>query len=302
MKLIEQRRQWLKMCGVLPFAGLIAPSFSFARGEVSEGQLLKTSLNAYSFNEPLMNKTMSLEDLLVFASLHHFDGIDLTGYYFPSYPAVPSDEFIYYIKRKAHLLGLSVSGMGVRNDFTQHNRDLRRLEVERVKNWIIVAAKMGAPVLRVFSGVIIPKDYSWMDIATWMAEDLKECADFGQKYGVIVGLQNHNDFIKTAEEVHKIFDMVRHEWLGLVLDIGSYRTGDPYEQIKSTIPLAVNWQIKENIFENGIEKKVDLAKLFNLIKNSTYKGYIPIETLGKGDPNIKVAAFKREVDFALSTN
>jgi sugar phosphate isomerase/epimerase len=302
MKLIEQRRQWLKMCGVLPFAGLIAPSFSFARGEVSEGQLLKTSLNAYSFNEPLMNKTMSLEDLLVFASLHHFDGIDLTGYYFPGYPAVPSDEFIYHIKRKAHLLGLSVSGMGVRNDFTQPNRDLRRLEVERVKNWIVVAAKMGAPVLRVFSGVIIPKDYSGMKIATWMAEDLKECADFGQKYGVIIGIQNHNDFIKTAEEVHKIFDMVQHEWLGLVLDIGSYRTGDPYEQIKSTISLAVNWQIKEHIFENGIEKKVDLAKLFKLIKNSTYKGFIPIETLGKGDPNIKVAAFKKEVDFALSTN
>ena len=301
MQLREQRRQWLKMCGVLPFAGLIAPSFSLVKGESTGGQLLKTSLNAYSFNEPLMNKTMSLEDLLVFASMHHFDGIDLTGYYFPGYPAVPSDEFIYYIKRKAHLLGLSVSGMGVRNDFTQPNRDLRRLEVERVKNWIIVAAKMGAPVLRVFSGVIIPKDYSWMDIATWMAEDLKECADFGQKYGIIIGMQNHNDFIKTAEEVHKIFDMVQHEWFGLILDIGSYRTGDPYEQIKSTIPLAVNWQIKENIFENGIEKKVDLTKLFNLIKNSTYKGFIPIETLGKGDPNIKVAAFKKEVDFALSS-
>jgi sugar phosphate isomerase/epimerase len=249
-----------------------------------------------------MNKTMSLDDLLVFASLHHFDGIDLTGYYFHGYPTVPSDEFIYHIKRKAHLLGLSISGMGVRNDFTQPNKDLRRLEVERVKNWIVVAAKMGAPVLRVFSGVIIPKEYSWMDIATWMAEDLKECADFGQKYGVIVGIQNHNDFIKTAEEVHNIFDMVQHEWLGLVLDIGSYRTGDPYEQIKSTIPLAVNWQIKENIYENGIEKKVDLAKLFDLIKNSTYKGFIPIETLGNGDPNIKVAAFKKEVDFALSSN
>ncbi|MCE2771180.1 MAG: sugar phosphate isomerase/epimerase [Saprospiraceae bacterium] len=301
MQLREQRRQWLKMCGVLPFAGLIAPSFSLVKGESTGGQLLKTSLNAYSFNEPLMNKSMSLEDLLVFASLHHFDGIDLTGYYFPGYPSVPSDEFIYQIKRKAHLLGLSISGMGIRNDFTQPNRDLRRLEVERVKNWIVVAAKMGASVLRVFSGVIIPKDYSWMDIATWMAEDFKECADFGRKYGIIIGMQNHNDFIKTAEEVHKIFGMVQHEWFGLILDIGSYRTGDPYEQIKSTIPLAVNWQIKENIFENGIEKKVDLAKLFNLIKNSTYKGFIPIETLGKGDPNIKVAAFKKEVDFALSS-
>jgi len=56
----EQRRQWLKMCGVLPFAGLIAPSFSFAKGEATEGQLLKTSLNSYSFNEPLMYNTLSL--------------------------------------------------------------------------------------------------------------------------------------------------------------------------------------------------------------------------------------------------
>ena len=103
MQLREQRRQWLKMCGVLPFAGLISPSPSLFEDEVLGTKSLKTSLNAYSFNEPLMNKTMSLDDLLVFASLHQFDGIDLTGYYFPGYPTVPSDEFIYHIKRKAHL-------------------------------------------------------------------------------------------------------------------------------------------------------------------------------------------------------
>lgn len=100
MQLREQRRQWLKMCSVLPFAGLISPSLSLFEDKVMGTKSLKTSLNAYSFNEPLMNKTMSLEDLLVFASLHHFDGIDLTGYYFPGYPTVPSDEFIYHIKKK----------------------------------------------------------------------------------------------------------------------------------------------------------------------------------------------------------
>lgn len=302
MQRMEQRRQWLKIGGLIPLAGLISPALSIFNGENLGVKLLKTSLNAYSFNEPLMNKTMRLDDLLVFASQQHFDGVDLTGYYFPDYPNVPSDEYIFHIKKKAHHLGLSVSGMGVRNDFTQPDREVRRREVERVKNWIIVAAKMGAPVLRIFSGVIIPKDYSWLEIATWMADDLKECADFGAKYGVFTAIQNHNDFIKTADDVHKIFDMVRHDWLGLVLDIGSYRSGDPYEQIKSTIQYAVNWQIKENIFENGIEKKVDLAKLFNIIKNSAYKGFIPIETLGKGDPFTKVAAFKKEVDFALSSN
>ena len=103
MQLREQRRQWLKMCGVLPFAGLIAPSFSLVKGESTGGQLLKTSLNAYSFNEPLMNKTMNLEDLLVYCSEQGFAGVDLTGYYFPDYPKVPSDEFIYHLKKSSFI-------------------------------------------------------------------------------------------------------------------------------------------------------------------------------------------------------
>ena len=261
---------------------------------------LKTSLNAYSFNEPLMNKTMNLDDLLEFCSEQGFAGVDLTGYYFPGYPKVPTDEFIYHIKRKAHLLGLSISGTGIRNDFTQPDKKLRALEVQRVKDWINVAAKLGAPVLRIFSGVLNPKEFTWDEIAAWMAIDLIECVEYGKERGVIVALQNHNDFIKTSDDVHRIFKLVNKEWFGLVLDIGSYRIGDPYEQIKTTIPFAVNWQIKELIYENGQETKVDLSRIFKLINASDYKGFIPIETLGKGDPKLKVAAFKKEVDLALS--
>lgn len=46
--------------------------------------------------------------------------------------------------------------------------------------------------------------------------------------------------------------------------------------------------------------KADLSLIFKLIIESEYKGFIPIETLGKGDPKLKVAAFKKEVDLALS--
>jgi sugar phosphate isomerase/epimerase len=90
------------------------------------------------------------------------------------------------------------------------------------------------------------------------------------------------------------------EWFGLILDIGSYQKGDPYEQIKRTIPYAVNWQLKENMFENGKEVKTDLKKIFKIIKESGYRGYIPIETLGKGDPKEKVAVFLEEVRSALN--
>jgi sugar phosphate isomerase/epimerase len=266
----------------------------------SKHSKLKTSLNAYSFNDPLMAKTMNLDDLLDFCAAQNFDGVDLTGYYFPGYPKVPSDEYIYHIKRKAHLLGVSISGTGVRNDFTNPDANKRKEDIQLIKNWIECASKLGAPVIRIFAGVMIPKEFSWDQIAAWMVKDIQECVEYGQKHGVIVAIQNHNDFIKTADEAIKIIKMVSREWFGLILDTGSYRSGDPYEQIARTIPYAVNWQVKENIYVNGKEVKTDLVRLFKLIKESGYRGYVPVETLGKGDPKEKVPRFIDEVRKALT--
>ena len=163
-----------------------------------------------------------------------------------------------------------------------------------------MASKLGAPVIRIFAGVMNPiKEYSWDTIAAWMVKDIKECVEYGQKHGVIVAIQNHHDFIQTADDAIKIIKMVDMEWFGLILDTGSYHQGDPYEQIARTIPYCVNWQVKENIFVNGVEVKTDLKRLFKIIKNSGYRGYIPIETLGKGDPKVKVAMFIEEVREAM---
>jgi sugar phosphate isomerase/epimerase len=260
---------------------------------------LKTSLNAYSFNAPLTDKSMNLDDLLDFCAVQNFDGVDLTGYYFPNYPQVPSDEYIYHIKRKAHLLGLEITGTGIRNDYTNPDPEKRKADVQMIKQWIEVASKLGAPVIRVFSGVIRPKEYTWDQIATWMVKDIRECVEYGQKHGVIVAIQNHNDFIQTADDVIKIMKMVNMEWFGLILDIGSYHQGDPYTQIAQTVQYAVNWQVKENIFVDGVEVKTDLKRLFKIIKESGYRGSLPIETLGKGDSKEKVSKFLKEVQQAL---
>lgn len=198
---------------------------------------LKISLNAYSFNEPLMAKTMDLDDLLSFCAAHNFDGVDLTGYYFPGYPKAPSDEYIYHIKRKAHLLGVSISGTGVRNDFTNPDANKRKEDVQLVKSWIECASKLGAPVIRIFAGVMIPKEFSWDQIAAWMVKDIQECVEYGQNHGVIVAIQNHNDFIKTAEDVIKIIKLVNREWFGLILcrwqrsENGFSKTFQTYQRI-----------------------------------------------------------------------
>lgn len=266
------------------------------------GSKLRISLNAYSFNEPLSKGKMTLDELLEFCAENEFDAVDLTGYYFPGYPAVPEDKYIFHLKQKAHRLGLDISGTGVRNNFSIPDKSKRKNDIKLIKNWIEVAAKLGAPVIRVFSGLQIPEGHTWDEVTSWMIKDLKECADYGKEHGVFVAIQNHNDFIKTGEQAQKIIELVNSDWFALVLDIGSYRTGDPYKQIENTAKFAVNWQLKELMFIDGSEQKTNLNKVIGIIKSSGYRGYVPIETLGAGDPKVKVPVFLAEVRKALAAN
>ena len=260
---------------------------------------LKTSLNAYSFNGPLTKGEMNLDQLLEYCAAIQLDAVDLTAYYFPGYPEVPTDEYLYHIKQKAFLLGLEISGTGVRNDFTDPDPAKRKASVELVKKWIVAAEKLGAPVIRVFSGTADTKGLPREKVVDYMVADFKECAEFGKAHGVVVAIQNHNDFIKTADQIIEVIQRVNSDWFGLILDVGSYRTGDPYLEIAQSIPYAVNWQLKETVFVNGVEQKVDLDRLMKIIQQSGYRGYIPLETLGEGDPKVKVPRFLKEIREAM---
>jgi hypothetical protein len=48
-----------------------------------------------------------------------------------------------------------------------------------------------------------------------------------------------------------------------------------------------------------VETKTDLKKIAAILKNAGYRGYIPIETLGAGDPTEKVIRFYNEVKEAI---
>ena len=299
------RRRFLKTMMALPAAGALGTlsniqhALSQQKPDRKGGARLKTSLNAYSFDASLKDGSMNLELLLDFCAGQGFDGVDLTGYYFPGYPEVPDDAYVYRIKRKAFLLGLDISGTGVRNDFTCTDGDKRKADVALVKNWIVSAAKLGAPVIRVFAGKQDTTGYTWEQVADWMVKDLTECVNFGRDHGVLVAVQNHNDFIKSADQALTILRMVDSPWFGLILDTGSFRTDDPYEEIAIAAPFAVNWQVKENIFIAGEQVRTDLRKIVKILRAAGYRGYIPIETLGPGDPKVKVPELLEELRSAL---
>jgi len=302
--------------GILPAASVLAREPIKRAGDSA----LKISLNAYSFSKLLNDQIkkrgpgISLLDLLEFCAKNGFDGLDPTGYFFPTYPEVPSDEYINNFKRRAFELGIGISGTGVRNNFTTSDKLVRTAAITHIKEWVEVAAKLGAPVLRVFADTQM-RAMTWKDVAKdctreqvqeWIVAALAECTEHGKKYGVIIGVQNHGDFLQTGQQLLDLINAVNSDWCGAIVDTGYFRTKDPYVDMAEVAPYAVNWQIKQSPSADNPEIPIDLPRLIKIVRTSGYRGYLPIETLSHAntvyDPFTVVPAFLKQLKDALAQN
>jgi sugar phosphate isomerase/epimerase len=316
------RRGFLKTASALAFcaAGAASQPTALAQEPIRRvgGSALKISLNAYSFSKLLNDQVkgrgpgISLMDLLEFCAKNNFDGVDPTGYFFPGYPALPSDKYVNELKRRAFELGLGISGTGVRNNFTTSEAAVRAEGVKHIKEWVEVAARLGAPVLRVFADTQM-KGQSWQTVAPgytreqvqeWIVAALKECTAHGEKFGVIIGVQNHGDFLQSGDQLLALIKAVDSPWCGAIVDTGYFRTKDPYADIAQVAPYAVNWQIKQSPFGEENNQPTDLVRLVQIVRAAAYRGYLPIETLSPKnkvyDPFTVVPAFLKELRQAIA--
>ena len=316
MNIFPSRREFLKRAALLASTTALSfPTMDVAAAIVpvrrTGGPFLRPSLNAFSFLELLnanmkdASKGIDLFGICDYCAGHDIEAVDLTGYFFPAYPKAPSDAYVNRIKRHAHDLGIDISGTGVRNDFATADKAVRASGVELAKNWIEVAARLGAPVVRVFAGPQPPhKDWKSAsgnatrdDVEAWMADSVRECAEHGAKFGVIVAVQNHGDFLSSGPQHLSLLNRVDHPWCGPLVDTGMYLTEDPYADIALMAPHAVNWQIKETLCSTMASPATDFSKLAKLIHASGYRGYLPIETLSMKrkdyDPAVEIAKVLR---------
>lgn len=270
-----------------------------AEGLPEERSPITPVLNAYSFNRPLLDGKMSLEELFRFSAQTGFPGVDLTAYYIPGYPEVPGDEILFGIRRLAFRTGLAISGTGVRNDFTVSPGELER-EIALVKRWIVAASKMGAPHLRVFAGRQEPPQEDRTKVMDQVMRSFRDCTEFAAKYGIVLTFQNHYDFIKTTDEILEVMQSLESEWFGLMLDIGSVEGPDPYRNMERLIPHAVTWQVKEQVRTGSGTLATDFDRLMEIVRKAGYRGYFPLETLGEGDPREKVRRLYASVTSTLT--
>ena len=292
-----------------PFRHAAAPLAAALSGSDPEALQNRISLNVYSFNIALNSYiqgrsgfSVALIDLLQFCQQQGIPALDATGYYWwntttkTGYPAVPPAADIKAFKDEAKASGIVISGTGVQNNFASPFADQRESDLRLVRSWCEVAAELGAPVLRVFAGPI-PQGYGWDQVSTWMVDCLGRCAEYGKEMGIKIGVQNHGDMLKTADQCIKILRMVDSDWLGAVNDTGYFLTPNPYDDIARLMPYTITLQVKESVraVKNFQAAATALARFVAIIRQSGYSGWLPVETLQPVatdyDPRAAVPAF-----------
>ena len=274
------RRQFLQS-SLLAGAGLAAGAGSVGAIEPirrAGPAHMRLSLAAYSFRQALDLKkksksAMTIDDFIDLCADMDLDAVELTAYYFPRTTA----EYLAHLKGRCTRLGLDVSGTAVGNNFCVPEADKLKAQIESVKQWIEHSARLGAKTMRIFAGNVARGDNE-ENARRRCIEAIQESCDHAAKFGLYLALENHGGITGNAEQVLALVKAVKHDYFGLNLDTGNFRTADPYADLEKIAPYAVTVQIKTEIQRAGMKKEdADLQRLINILRAVRYRGYVALE-------------------------
>lgn len=214
----------------------------------------------------------------------HDCAAEVTSYYFP---ANLDAAYMLKLKRHAFVRGVELCGTAVGNTFTVPAGEKRDREIKHVKTWIDNAALMGVPHIRVFAG---NAEGQPLEVAKKNCiAALEECGAYAAEKGVFLGIENHGGIVAEADVLIDIVRSVKSPWLGINLDTGNFRTGDPYADLERCAPYAVNVQVKTEIHRRGESKtNADLKRLVKILRDTNYQGYVVLEYEAAEDPYVAV--------------
>jgi sugar phosphate isomerase/epimerase len=194
------------------------------------------------------------------------------------------------VKRACVERGLGIACLGVSNDFGRPPEEQEAVR-QRVRQGIEAARFLGAQLLRLFAGSV------WAGRAreaVWAraVAGLRQAAEEAERAGVVVGLQNHNhgNVAATGEDVARLLREVGHPWCRHVLDTGQYLGSpgasgatpddparyDAYGSIARTAPLAVLVRAKLYRVKTGKEEWLDYDRIFKLLREAKYNGFVSL--------------------------
>ncbi len=161
-------------------------------------------------------------------------------------------------------------------------------EIAKVKEWIEHSSSLGAKTLRIFAGSVDKGDTA-ANARARCIDAIHTACDHAAKFGVFLALENHGGITADVDEMLALVTSIKHDFFGVNWDTAHFHSADPYADLKTLAPYAINAQIKTELQRKGAKKEpADMERLIGILRASGYRGYVALEYEADEEPKTAV--------------
>jgi sugar phosphate isomerase/epimerase len=261
-----------------PFRGLIeAPENKWARDPKLPGMDLK------DFGAMVVKRF----------GLHNIEPLD--SHFRSKDPAYIQEVRAATEKAGAHVINVAVD---IRSSYYDPDPAKRKNAVDTSRTWIENAAALGAPSVRLhIAGVEKVKP----DLER-TAESLKRVADYAAAKNIVANLENDDNFTEDPFFIVAVLERVKNPFLRALPDFcNSMLTHDQGFNDRALRALFSHAYSIAHVKDSEVGDKgklftVDVAKCFEIARQSGFRGYFSMEWEGSGEP---FAGTRKLIDLSV---
>ena len=293
------RRHFIRQAAVgaagLGLAGAL-PELLYAGN--SKEYPLKLAVSQFSFASQFWTKQLDPLDFPKKAKKLGLPGLDYCSMFFAD--KAKDNTFLNELKKRSadngcYNLRIMVDGEGVLGDL---NEKQRLIAVDSHYKWIDAAAALGCPMIR----VNVEGDGDPSAVAQAAVNSLGKLIEYGSKSNVDVIVENHIGISCNGAWLAGVMKQVNSKHCGTLADFGNFcinrskpETNDIAGYMKTTcleeynrykgmtelMPYAKGVHAKAHLFDSaGNDTETDFYRMFKIIKQSGFKGWVSIEYEG----------------------
>ncbi len=187
---------------------------------------MKISCSPFSLIHSFQAGEMDTLRFIDFCAGQRLDGLDLLDSRSHPWCWAGNEGQFQTVRERIQVAGLRVAAYGCANNFAQSSDIEWRRTTEAVKNAVIEAAEVGAPLLRIAGGlhpvlggdprIDAPRAYERILLG------IDACLPFAEKHRVVLGLENAGRLPGHAWELARIVRRFQSPFLQAVLDVGGF--------------------------------------------------------------------------------
>src|SRR5688572_25560593 len=202
------------------------------------------AVSTYSFWQFRHAELRDIEKCIDLAAEWGFDGVEIL------HRQMTNEEngYLQKLKKRAFVNGLALMGFSTHQGFVSPKEEERKKNIDHTIHCIELAYALGIPTMRINTGRwgtskdfdelmknrgIEPRleGYSDDDGFGWVIDSFEKCLPTAEKYGVLLGLENHWGLGRTADGVMRIVKAIDSPWLQVTMDTGNFLE-DQYDQLE----------------------------------------------------------------------